>query len=314
MNWEDAKKACATLGKGWRLPTQYELNILYKNKDKIGGFNTNRYYYWNTKLYSEGLRWTVDFSDGYPYQEFESKDNNVRAIRSFFVSDKEFIIDSASVIGKSIRVGNLVVAQYDFPDEMIMNDAIKACAALGKGWRLPTKNELNILYKNKDKIGGFTVKGSSYQSSTRLDYYDTWDQTFFNGNQGYGANYWPHSIRAVRDLFVRDIVIDSASMIIGKAIRIKNLVVAQHDFPKRMNWFDAKKACVSLGKGWRLPTKDELYTLYYNKDKIGGFGIGFYWSSTVDNNSNAWSWNFYGEQINFISNMNKYDVRAVKAF
>ena len=38
MNWEDAKKACADLGDGWRLPTKDELNILYENKAKIGGF------------------------------------------------------------------------------------------------------------------------------------------------------------------------------------------------------------------------------------------------------------------------------------
>ncbi len=36
MNWDDAKEACENLGDGWRLPTKDELNILYKNKDKIG--------------------------------------------------------------------------------------------------------------------------------------------------------------------------------------------------------------------------------------------------------------------------------------
>ena len=41
---------------------------------------------------------------------------------------------------------------------------MKACAALGGGWRLPTKDELNILYENKDKIGGFA--SNNYWSST----------------------------------------------------------------------------------------------------------------------------------------------------
>ena len=36
MKWDEAKKACENLGDGWRLPTKDELNILYKNKDKIG--------------------------------------------------------------------------------------------------------------------------------------------------------------------------------------------------------------------------------------------------------------------------------------
>ena len=74
-------------------------------------------------------------------------------------------------------------------------------------------------------------------------------------------------------------IVSSAS-IIGKSIRIENLVVAQNDFSNEMNWGDAKKACAKLGKGWRLPTKDELNTLYLNKDKIGGFADTIYWSSS----------------------------------
>ena len=35
------------------------------------------------------------------------------------------------------------------------NDAIAKCKGLGEGWRLPTLDELNKLYNNKDKIGGF---------------------------------------------------------------------------------------------------------------------------------------------------------------
>jgi len=63
----------------------------------------------------------------------------------------------------------------------------------------------------------------------------------------------------------------NSDSIIGKPIRIRNLEVAQNDFPKEMTWYDAKKACTDLGNGWRLPTKDELNLLYINKDKIGGF-------------------------------------------
>ena len=31
---------------------------------------------------------------------------------------------------------------------------------------------------------------------------------------------------------------------------------------------------------WFLPSKDELYKLYLNKDKIGGFTDAWYWSSS----------------------------------
>ena len=62
---------------------------------------------------------------------------------------------SQTIIGKPIKIGILVVAQHDFPNRMTGEDAKAACAKLGEGWRLPTKDELNLLYQNKDKIGGF---------------------------------------------------------------------------------------------------------------------------------------------------------------
>ncbi len=63
--------------------------------------------------------------------------------------------NSTKIIGKPIKIGKLEIAQKDFPDKMIQDSAKKACENLGKGWRLPTESELKIMYKNKDKIGGF---------------------------------------------------------------------------------------------------------------------------------------------------------------
>jgi hypothetical protein len=41
---------------------------------------------------------------------------------------------------------------------MNFEDAKLACTKLGEGWRLPTRNELNYLYKNQKEIGGFDEK------------------------------------------------------------------------------------------------------------------------------------------------------------
>ena len=98
--------------------------------------------------------------------------------------------------------------------------------------------------------------------------------------------------------------------IIGKSIKIGNLEVAQNDFPNTMNWEDAKKACENLGRGWRLPTKEELNTLYLNKDKIGGFADLYYWSSTENANLNAWDQDFV---IGFQVSLNKNATNAVRA-
>ena len=71
-------------------------------------------------------------------------------------------------------------------------------------------------------------------------------------------------------------VADSKS-IIGISVNFNGLEVAQNTFPKMMNWDDAKVACATLGPGWRLPTKDELYLLYMNNNKFG-FAMKQYWS------------------------------------
>ena len=106
----------------------------------------------------------------------------------------------------------------------------------------------------------------------------------------------------------------NSSSIIGKPIRVGNLLVAQFDFPKNMNWDDAKKGCETLGNGWRLPTKDELNILYQKKEKIGGFKVTFYWSSTEVASNVAWLQGFgSGVQHGNVKSEELF-VRAVRAF
>ena len=61
-------------------------------------------------------------------------------------------LDSASIIGEPIRLGNLLFAQNNFPNEMTYDDAVNACASLGPGWRLPTVAELSILFQKTDYV------------------------------------------------------------------------------------------------------------------------------------------------------------------
>ena len=98
-------------------------------------------------------------------------------------------------------------------------------------------------------------------------------------------------------------------------IKIGNLEVMTEDLEGRYTWDDAMKACADLGDGWRLPTKDELNTLYQNKDKIGGFAIDYYWSSTESYDNGAWYQDFYnGNTLNYNSKASPNCVRAVRAF
>jgi hypothetical protein len=76
MTYEDAKYVCSKLGEGWRLPTKYELNNIYQNKDQIKGFvsqlqilNDSEYYtdpniyYWSDTEYDELYVWIQGFTN-----------------------------------------------------------------------------------------------------------------------------------------------------------------------------------------------------------------------------------------------------------
>ena len=79
------------------------------------------------------------------------------------------------------------------------------------------------------------------------------------------------------------------------------------------NWEQAKKACIELGNGWRLPTKVELNEMYERKDEVGGFADLYYWSSTEFDPNVAWGQGFdNGFQYDY-GKYNNSSVRPVRA-
>ncbi len=101
-----------------------------------------------------------------------------------------------SNVGAADRTGQLEVMTKDL-GRMTWHEAKKACAAIGEGWRLPTKDELNILYQQKNVAGGF---GVYYWSSTEADKVDAWVQDFNDGFQGSYSKSYSNYVQAIRDL------------------------------------------------------------------------------------------------------------------
>ena len=92
---------------------------------------------------------------------------------------------------------NFEIKDKDEPEAMTWHDAMKKFNGKGKGkWRLPTKEELNLMYKNKDIVGGFTY--DYYWSSSEYDASSAWIQYFNNGNQYTSIKYYPTYVRCVR--------------------------------------------------------------------------------------------------------------------
>ena len=81
-----------------------------------------------------------------------------------------------------VIIGNLEIAAEDFSGKMGWGEAKQECQKMGDGWRLPTIEELDIMYSNKDKIGGFN-EYVAYWSSTRYEYSETevWTLSFYDG-------------------------------------------------------------------------------------------------------------------------------------
>jgi len=84
--------------------------------------------------------------------------------------------------------------------------AVQICSTLNSGgyrdWFLPSKDELDLMYKNlKQKgVGGFS--NDWYWSSSQNDYEYAWSQNFNNGGQGFVRGEpnkgRTHSVRAIR--------------------------------------------------------------------------------------------------------------------
>ena len=71
--------------------------------------------------------------------------------------------DYKNIIGKSIKIHNLEIAQFDFPYKLDWISAKNACSNMGNGWRLPTVEEFDLLTRYNSKIENY-VKGDYWTS------------------------------------------------------------------------------------------------------------------------------------------------------
>ena len=71
----------------------------------------------------------------------------------------------STVIGNSVKIGNLEIAENDFPYRMDWATAKKSCSDLGLGWRLPDALDRDIINKNLSKIPGLKLNDNGYWSN-----------------------------------------------------------------------------------------------------------------------------------------------------
>jgi hypothetical protein len=99
----------------------------------------------------------------------------------------------SSIIGNSVKIGNLEIAQNDFPYKLDWATATKSCTDLGLGWRLPSSAEFNIISDNLSKIPGIKLKQGGYWLSRESKAYEP-----SNKYEGAENKLSPLYVRAVR--------------------------------------------------------------------------------------------------------------------
>lgn len=183
----------------WRMPTLPELIILYQNRTQIGGFRGN--YYWSSNLnYYDYNYYLVNFSDGSQTSDYSinQQKNYCRAVRTISQTNhKDYV---------TLSQYNLMVQKTDIYGSYSEGDAACSNSTVGgfMDWRMPTLQELLILYQNRTQIGGFV--GAYYWSSTSnyydYDYYNRCLVNFSNGNMtiDYYNNQLKNFCRPVRSI------------------------------------------------------------------------------------------------------------------
>ena len=78
-----AARLCYDLGgyDDWFLPSQGELNELYKQRNTVGGFASNNY--WSSSENSSNSAWKQNFNNGSQNDNNKNNDKYVRAVRVF---------------------------------------------------------------------------------------------------------------------------------------------------------------------------------------------------------------------------------------
>ena len=115
-------------------------------------------------------------------------------------------------LGKSLYGGTiigllddsiLILASKDTETRLNWSEAIEYCSKLSSNgyqdWRLPSKDELKELYKNKDSLDDKEAFIENYYwSSSEFSSTNAWKQNFNNGNQNNNNKTNANYVRAVR--------------------------------------------------------------------------------------------------------------------
>lgn len=101
--------------------------------------------------------------------------------------------EQSKIIGNSIKIGNLEIAQNDFPYKLDWATATKSCSDLGQGWRLPFYADIETISNNLSRIPGIKINQGGYWLNEQSKAFEPSNQYI-----GFENKASPLYVRAVR--------------------------------------------------------------------------------------------------------------------
>jgi len=247
--------------------------------------------------------------------------------------------ESASVTGSSslpakVQIKSNVEGQVYFEDELLGD--------VGPGNPLPVENlpvgKHNFVLKSGDKVletititlnsrARPTVAFGKRNSELEPTIYKIGDAGPAGGfifyDKGSVSGGWRYLEAAPSDQTDKndiqwrngyDLYIKTSTAVGTGRANTKGIIAAQGSGSYAANL--CKNLIIGGFSDWFLPSKDELGLMYANLKKagLGGFGEGWFWSSSQNLNDTAWKQRFSDGQQTISVKYNRYAVRVCRAF
>ena len=380
LKWGEAKKVADGYRGGgfsdWRLPTKEELNLVYQNLRKPGIITGNDWH-WSSSQSSNYDHWAQSFGGGGQVYNYGFYEYSVRAIRSFSIDeqpqDRQENVEFGKInsqqelrnyrIGERGPGGGLVFhiegsRGYEVSEVLGTHKWAEAeKVAEGyysggfSGWRLPTKEELDLVYQNLRKLG-IIKDGNWYWSSSKGGRFNSemWLQEFSSGRQStFSYSNTLASVRAIRSFSIDEQPQDRQENVefgkINNQQKLRNYRIGERgpggglvfhiEGPRvyevsevlgKHQWAEAEKVAEGYRGGnlsdWRLPTKEELKLVYQNLWKPGiitetwyeATWYDWYWSSSGYCNNHYWAQRIRDGYQSTSNGHSECAVRAIRSF
>lgn len=178
---------------------------------------------------------------------------------------------------KIINIDGLQIKPYDFGQIEHCDIFSNIVSDWQDGWRIPTKEELDLIYEYKIEHGHFEDK--YYWSSNRIIRSEhlsgAWVKHFGNGRNFYFGELFPAYLLCVKNDNDKEYFKDG----IVELEFCDGIELLQYDFGL-VDWQEAENIVDELGEGWRIPTIHELELIKPYKLQLIRIHGEYYWGTT----------------------------------